>query len=253
MGRRARTRRRHRGGRQAQGDLDRPPRQHSCSRGTQGRSAPRVSACARVYREPAAEVSQRARNCRTRGQPATQARGSGCGRLVAGCRGKARSSDRGVFLRTSEREQPMIIKRSALVLAALVVANACLAVCARAAGTVVLRDDFNGASLNSSVWGVGNWKLGRTQLGSTPVVTGGIARLPFTNYRLTGCEIYTNQNFALGNGVEFEARVRMTGLPKGLVSAMFSYNTAGSLSDEIDIEILSKQVAGSTGGAPVLF
>ena len=45
----------------------------------------------------------------------------------------------------------------------------------------------------------------------------------------------------------------MVGLPKGLVSAMFTYNTAASLSDELDIEILSNEVASSTGGAPVLF
>jgi beta-glucanase (GH16 family) len=122
---------------------------------------------------------------------------------------------------------------------------------AHAAGTVVLRDDFNGSSLNSATWGVGTWKLGRTRLGGVPAVSGGIARLPFTNYRLTGCEIYTKQQFALGNGVEFEARIRFGPLPKGLVTSVFTYNTLGALSDEIDIEFLSKQVATTTGGTPV--
>ncbi len=122
-----------------------------------------------------------------------------------------------------------------------------------ASGTVVLRDDFNGSQLNSATWGVGTWKLGRTQLGSAPLITGGMARLPFTNFRLTGCEIYSKQTFALASGVEFEARVRLNSLPKGLVTAFFTYNTQGALSDELDIEILSKQVAASSGGAPVLF
>jgi beta-glucanase (GH16 family) len=139
------------------------------------------------------------------------------------------------------------VSTSALVLAVATVQEA------RAAGTVILRDDFNGSTLNTTVWGVGTWKLGRTQLGNNPVITGGMARLPFSNYRLTGCEIYSKQNFALGTGVEFEARVRLNSLPKGLVTSLFTYNTQSSLSDELDIEILTKQVAASTGGAPVLF
>jgi beta-glucanase (GH16 family) len=124
---------------------------------------------------------------------------------------------------------------------------------ARAAGTVILRDDFNGSQLDTAVWGVGTWKLGRTQLGNNPVITGGMARLPFSNFRLTGCEIYSKQSFSLGTGVEFEARVRLNSLPKGLVTSLFTYNTRSSLSDELDIEILTKQVAAATGGAPVLF
>ena len=124
---------------------------------------------------------------------------------------------------------------------------------APAAGTVVLRDDFNGSQLSTTTWGVGTWRLGRTQLGNNPVITGGMARLPFSNFRLTGCEIFSKQSFALGNGVEFEARVRLNSLPKGLVTSLFTYNTQGSVSDELDIEILTKQVAGSTGGAPVMF
>lgn len=123
---------------------------------------------------------------------------------------------------------------------------------AHAAGTVVLRDDFNGAQINSATWGVGTWKLGRTQLGNQPLVTGGMARLPFSNFKLTGCEIYTKSTFALGNGVEFEARVRLDSLPKGLVTSVFTYNTLDTLSDELDIEILTKQVAAASGGAPVL-
>src|SRR5262245_29696507 len=44
-------------------------------------------------------------------------------------------------------------------------------------GTVILRDDFDGSSLSATNWALGTWKLGRTQLGNAPVVTGGYARL----------------------------------------------------------------------------
>lgn len=121
-----------------------------------------------------------------------------------------------------------------------------------AAGTVVFRDDFNGGQIDSSRWGVGTWKLGRTQLGNVPVVSGGIAQLRFDTFRLKGSEIYSKTNFSRGNGVEFEARVRMNHLPSGLVTSLFTYNTLNTLSDEIDIEFLSKQINLSAGGSPML-
>jgi beta-glucanase (GH16 family) len=123
---------------------------------------------------------------------------------------------------------------------------------ARAGGTVILHDDFNGSQINSATWGVGTWKLGRTQLGNVPVVSGGVAQLAFNTFRFTGSEIYTKQNFSRGNGVEFEARVRMNHLPSGLVTSLFTYNTLNNLSDELDIEFLSKQVNLSATGAPML-
>ena len=124
---------------------------------------------------------------------------------------------------------------------------------AHAAGTVIFRDDFDSSQLDTTQWGVGNWMLGRTQLGNVPVVAGGMAQLRFDTYRFMGSEIYTRNVFALGNGVEFEARVRMNTLPSGLVTAMFNYTALNGLSDEIDIECLSKQVNLSVGGAPLLF
>lgn len=121
-----------------------------------------------------------------------------------------------------------------------------------AAGTVVFRDDFNGGQLDNTRWAVGTWKLGRTQLGNVPAVSGGMAQLRFETYRFTGSEIYTKATYARGNGVEFEARVRMNHLPSGLVTSLFTYNTANTLSDELDIEFLSKQTSIAVGGAPML-
>ncbi len=123
---------------------------------------------------------------------------------------------------------------------------------AQAAGTVVFHDDFNGTAIDAGAWGVGTWKLGRTQLGNAPVVSGGIARLRFDTWGFAGTEIYTKANYGLQNGVEFEARVRSNQLPPGLVTSLFTYNTANSKSDELDIEMLSKQVDQASGGAPLL-
>ena len=127
-----------------------------------------------------------------------------------------------------------------------------LASSASSASTVLFRDDFSGGQLDASSWAVANWKLGRTQLGNEPVLAGGMAQLRFDTYRLAGTEIYTLAKYPLGNGIEFEARVRMNYLPSGLVTAMFTYAYANGLSDEIDIECLSKQVNASVGGAPLL-
>lgn len=121
--------------------------------------------------------------------------------------------------------------------------------------TVLLREDFNGTSLQSSIWSVGNWTLGRSPLGGTPVIANGIARLTFDTYRFRGTEIFTNRTFSRGRGLEVEARCKLNSLPSGLITSLFTYVFDGttSTSDEIDIEILTKQVNLSSGGAPVSF
>ena len=123
------------------------------------------------------------------------------------------------------------------------------------AQTVLLHDDFNGVALNSQIWGLGTWQLGRTQLGNSPVVSNGIARLTFDTYRFRGTEIWSKTNFARGNGVEFAARVKLNNLPSGLVTSLFTYtyDNQTRTSDELDIEIVTKRVNATAGGDPILF
>lgn len=135
---------------------------------------------------------------------------------------------------------------------AIVFLTLALAAVPVSAQTVLFRDDFNGASLDTSKWSLGTWTLGRTQLGNAPVVSGGVARLPFDTFGFKGTEIASKALFARGAGLEIHARVKLNNLPSGLVTSIFTYNTANNLSDELDIEILTKQVNLTSGGDPIL-
>ena len=127
----------------------------------------------------------------------------------------------------------------------------------------LLRDDFDAASLNTGTWSLGTWQLGRTQLGFTPALSGGSVHLRHDTYNpsnpggtFKGTEIYSNQLFTRGSGLEFEARVRTNALTSGLVTSFFTYNTTGNnppLADEMDFEFLSKEInASGAGSDPVL-
>ncbi len=130
--------------------------------------------------------------------------------------------------------------------------------------TVLFREDFNGTTLDPTKWSLGTWLLGRTQLGNSPVVTAGMARLKFDTFNpanpggsFLGTEIGTKAAFSCGTGIELEARVRVNSLPSGLVTSFFTYvwrETGGiRYSDEIDFEFLSKQINSSTATSdPVL-
>lgn len=117
---------------------------------------------------------------------------------------------------------------------------------------VLFRDDFRGSSLDKSKWSIGGWLLGRTQLGKVPVVAHGFARLTLETFNprnagrsFFGTEIDTIQQFARGEGLEFECRVRVNPSPEGLVTSFFTYSSRNeggkTLSDEIDFEFLSSQ------------
>jgi beta-glucanase (GH16 family) len=123
------------------------------------------------------------------------------------------------------------------------------------AGRVLLRDDFDGSSLDANTWlmpeGAGTF-LGRTQLRppSAPVqVSNGLLRLRLDMYNPTalttgdsfwGSEVVTRQTFVRGDGLAFKARMRVPGsVPGGLVAALFAYALRGAARDEIDFELLT--------------
>lgn len=128
---------------------------------------------------------------------------------------------------------------------------------------VLLRDDFNGTSLDAAKWSVADWKLGRAQLALTPVVADGFARLKFETFNpksagvtFVGTEIDSKQDFSLMSGIEFEARMRVGASPAGLVTSFFTYKArrvdAENFSDEIDFEFLSNQMTEPPpGGTPI--
>jgi beta-glucanase (GH16 family) len=122
-----------------------------------------------------------------------------------------------------------------------------------AAASTLFFDDFTAGTLNTTNWGVGTWQLGRTQLGNTPTLAGGVATLRLDTYNpanttlLRGSEIYTNASFTPGStGIDLEARVRTNMTAAGAVTSLFTYTgggVAGDPSYEIDYEILTKQLA----------
>jgi hypothetical protein len=121
--------------------------------------------------------------------------------------------------------------------------------------TVVLFDDFNGPTLDTSVWGTGDWLLGRTRLGNPPTFgqeTGTtFATLAHDTYNpsdpgstFTGAELLSLSQFTIGAGKEFETRVRVSSETRGLVMSFFSWGARGTNprtweTDEIDFEYLS--------------
>ncbi len=130
---------------------------------------------------------------------------------------------------------------------------------------ILMRDDFSGASIDNSIWDLGSWTLGRTRLGNAPVLDSGIAKLQFDTYNpadpggsFLGTEIYTDANFSLGSGLEFEASIRVPdSLPSGLITSFFTYTSkmvgATQFVDEIDFEFLTKTINQSpVGYDPVL-
>ncbi len=121
--------------------------------------------------------------------------------------------------------------------------------------SVVFREDFLGTNLNTNVWTVETGKLDRTVLGQKPVIATGVARWTFDTFGFKGTEIYTKQRFSRGTkGLEIEVKMKLvTPLPSGLVANVYTWakNPSGSI-DEIDINILSKQLNVASGKALVL-
>jgi hypothetical protein len=121
--------------------------------------------------------------------------------------------------------------------------------------TVVLFDDFNGPTLNTFLWGTGDWLLGRTRLGNPPIfgqeADTSFATLSHDTYNpsnpggsFRGAELLSLGQFTIGAGKEFETRVRVSSETRGLVMSFFSWGARGDnprtwATDEIDFEYLS--------------
>jgi beta-glucanase (GH16 family) len=147
--------------------------------------------------------------------------------------------------------------------AALLILGLAVAWPAMANDIVLLRDDFDGSSLDTSKWfvptGPGTF-FGRTQIRPPSAgldISGGVIRLQLDTFNPTavvagdsfwGSEIDTIESFSVGSGLSFEARVRFaSGIPGGLVGSLFSFVFLPSISghDEIDFELLSNDVIAS--------
>lgn len=137
-------------------------------------------------------------------------------------------------------------------------------------GRVDFRDDFNGTSLDRSLWELpepgDSSFLGRTQfrLDEDPAVANGIARLQLDTFNPTalmpgdsflGSEIQTIQMFDRPSegGLAFEARVRVASpLERGMVASLFSFTirdgdgdgdiTVADPHDEIGFEFLTNSI-----------
>lgn len=125
----------------------------------------------------------------------------------------------------------------------------------------LLADDFNGAALDQSQWGLysSDNRLQRTRFGFEPELRRE-NELSFARFRLDsfnpdspgdfkGTEIFSHQRFERGQGVEYEARLRAPNLPPGIICAFFTIYDRfnGPPSDatysktEIDFELLSAE------------
>jgi len=152
------------------------------------------------------------------------------------------------------------VSRFLPVLSSLVIVLVC-ATSGRA--EVLLRDDFDGSSLDESLWfvptGPGTF-FGRTQIRppSVPLsVTGGVIRLQLDTHNPSaqvpgdsffGSEIDSLETWSVDDGLEFEARARLvTPLPGGLVGALFSFVFLPAIPgrDEIDFELLSNDLVAA--------
>ena len=117
----------------------------------------------------------------------------------------------------------------------------------------LLHDDFNGSAVSTSLWHFPLWQpinnptyYGRTQIRQAlPQVADGVLRLQLdtynpTGFSLFGSELVSNEYFARGAGIAFEARARLAAPAQcGMVGGIFAYEyQSASAHDEITFELL---------------
>ncbi|NNC89946.1 MAG: glycoside hydrolase family 16 protein [Akkermansiaceae bacterium] len=122
---------------------------------------------------------------------------------------------------------------------------------------VLLVDHFDGSGLDFAKWEVPTPYLGRTQMRAiAPEVANGVCRLALDTHNPTalvpgdsfwGSEIRTLAEYPRGEGLIVEARTRFVGpIAGGMIGSVFTYEyneQPGAQHDEIDIELLSNDVA----------
>jgi hypothetical protein len=128
---------------------------------------------------------------------------------------------------------------------------------------ILLLDGFDGDALDPGPWwlpeGPGTF-FGRTQIRAPwlpPGVADGVLRLILDTHNPTalvpgdsflGSEVRTRERFHPGDGtIALEARMRFVDeagrpLPAGIVGALFLFETDGLVRDEIDVELLSRDL-----------
>ncbi len=117
---------------------------------------------------------------------------------------------------------------------------------------VLLYDEFKGPSLDTNVWALGTWPLGKsTILGGKPTFTQNGASSYITLHMDTynpkypgtyflGTEIYSTNQFVRWKGLEMEARVRVRTEVPGIIDSFFSFGIhPDNTWDEIDFEYLT--------------
>jgi hypothetical protein len=154
-----------------------------------------------------------------------------------------------------DRVQPLLVVLTALCVAA--------AAPPATADELLLRDDFDGAALDTAKWlvptGEGTF-FGRTQIRPPTMpleVSGGVIRLQLDTWNpsgqvpgdsFLGSEIDSVETWPVASGLSFQARTRLVpGVPGGVVGSVFSYVFLPAIPghDEIDFELLGNDVVAS--------
>ncbi|MBM6596604.1 family 16 glycosylhydrolase [Microvirga pudoricolor] len=126
-----------------------------------------------------------------------------------------------------------------------------------ATGTVIFSDDFStNGPISAAKWNYNQFSSGGSFYGRTqqrqelPSAQDGSLRLRLDTYNptdathqtLVGSEAITQQTFAVGSGLAFEARARYNQDQAGIIGGFFTFAGPANTHDEIDFEALSNDL-----------